>query len=569
MNSFESRAFLFFWGFMATLDQAVNEAVRVIVGRPEDESEVYHSSAWVDLRARYANLKSWYDGDEWTRTMPDVADPVTGELALQWPLQVNPISKVCRIHRAVMMGMQPDVLDAPPVTTLVSRANLTEAQRTQAETLQQFVNSVWWKSNAQSILFEAGLLEQVYGGHVFRVNWEPFNTALPYRIAVRSFKNPGWFYAAATDPVNSWDLLDAYVGYLISKDVAKTKYGISAEDDNVLYLEHWTKEMYRVTVDGRVPTMRQDDLEYELQGENEWGIIPLVYIPHERDGQFHGRSVVDGDSTLIGLSKELNARLADKGESLQNAQSIPYVKNSRTQGISVRQVDVGGRLVDFVDIGDAGRMPNSPEPDAGVLEPKGISQASAGFTGELWDEIRHQGDVAEVAFGDDDVSGGRITGPVTAYRMWPTMQHTASERSFFSDGMNQIARIILAMALERLKANAFEKYGALSPDLDDSMQVLDFATSWRPMIPMEELQKSQILDNQLRAGGISLLTYLRERGVQDPEAEAERIWQDRARETEMDAQAKAVAFSNMSPRGQEERQDGETERDQAGQQPSN
>lgn len=545
---------------MATLDQEVNRAIRVTVGRPEDESEIYHSSDWVDLRARYANLKGWYDGAEWTRTMPDVTDPISGKLALQWPLQVNPIAKVCRIHRAVMMGMQPDVLDAPPVTTLVSRANLNESQRTQAETLQQFVNSVWWKSNAQSILFEAGLLEQIYGGHVFRVNWEPFNTALPYRMAVRSFENPGWFYAAATDPVNKWDLLDAYVGYLISKEQALAKYGVTVKDDKVLYLEHWTKEMWRITVDDKVPTMKQDNLEYELQGDNSWGIIPLVYIPHERDGAFYGRSIVDGDSTLIGLSKELNARLADKGESLQNAQSIPIVKNSRTQGMTVHTVDIAGRQVDFLDIGDAGRMPNSPEPDADILEPKGIPQALADFTGELWDEIRHQGDVAEVAFGDDDVSGGRITGPVTAYRMWPTMQHTASERSFFSDGMNQIARIILAMGLERMKAGEFERYGALTPALDEEMQLLDFATAWRPMIPMEELQKSQILDNQLRAGGISLVTYLRERGVQDPEAEAERIWQDRARETEMDAQARAQAFANMSPGGQPEEQlDAETE----------
>jgi hypothetical protein len=548
---------------MAFLNEAVNEAVRVIVGRPEDESEVYHSSNWVGLRARYAELKGWYDGDEWTRVMPDVSDPVTGKLALQWPLQVNMISKICRIHRAVMLGMQPDVMDTPPVTTLVSRKGLDEAQRQQADTLQNFVGSVWWKSNAHSILFEAGLLEQVYGGHVFRVNWEPFNTALPYRMAVRSFKNPGWFYASATDPVNSWDLLDAYVGYLISKDVAKAKYGINAEDDKVLYLEHWTKEVWRVTVDGRVPTMRQDDMEYELQGENKWGVIPLVYIPHERDGDFHGRSIVDGDSTLIGLSKELNARLADKGESLQNAQSILYVKNTRTQGMAVRQLDVGGRTLDIVDIGDAGRMPNSPEPEAGVLEPRGIPQAVADFTGEVLDYMRHHGDVAEVAFGDDDVSGGRITGPVTAYRMWPTMQHTASERSFFSDGMNQIARIILAMALERQKAGEFERYGALSPGLDDSMQLLDFATSWRPMIPMEELQKSQILDNQLRAGGISLVTYLRERGVQDPEAEAQRIWEERAQEAEMTAQARAKAFENVSRVGQEE-DDGETERDETG-----
>lgn len=536
---------------MDTLDQPVKKAVKALVGSGATGEDIYYQGTWPDQRDVYAELKAWYDGEEWSRTIPDLTDPITGKLALQWPLQVNPIAKVCRIHRAVMMGMQAQTIDEPQVATLVTRSGLNEAQRAKAETLQRFVNRVWTKSHAQSIQFEAGLLQQIYGGHVFRVKWEPFNTALPHRISIRSLRNPGWFYAAATDPVNDWDLLDAYVGYPISKEVAFVKYGIHTDDDTCLYLEHWTKAEWKITVDGKVPTMKDDERGlFKLEGENAWGIIPIVYVPHERDGSFLGRSVVDGNSTLIGLSKELNARLADKGESLQAAKSILWVKNSRTRGLTVQEIDVGGQNIELLDIGDAGRMPNSPEPEAGVLEPQGIPTSVASFPDELWGEIMRQGDVARVAFGDDDVSGGRITGPVTAYRMWPTMQHTMVERAQFHEGVIQVAHIVLTIGLEKLRAGEFKKYRATPPDLSDEMLDLDFSTGWRPMIPVEELQRATILDNQLRAGGLSLVTYLRERGVQDPEAEAERIWEDRERDAEIEAKSKPQPI--VSPGGQEE-----------------
>ena len=536
------------------LDQPVREAVEELTGMSGTSPEsVYLSSVWAEQREAYGSMKAWYDGDEWQRVIENQRDSVTGESSLYWPLQLNPIAKVCRVHRAVMLGMLSDTLDEPPVTTTVTRTGLSTAQREQAAKLESFINSLWKTSNAHSILYEAMLLEQIYGGHVFRVHWDPTNKALPYRLCIQSMKNPGWFFAKAVNPMNDWDLIEAYVGYYIPADVAKATYGISAgSKDKVLYMEHWTKDRFRFTVDGQVPTLELNGEEYPLDQENTWGIIPIVYIPHERDGSYLGRSVVDGNSSLVGLAKELNARMADKGEILQDARSLPWIKNARqTGGLSTRGVMLRGRNVEFIDLGDATRIPGAAEPEAGIMEPKGLPETVASFTDEVEHWIQQQGDVAAPAVGDDDVSGGRITGPVTAYRMWPTMQHTMTERAMFSDGMRQIARIAIAIVLDKQKDKdgGFDAFGAMNPGLTEEMQLFGLGTSWRPMIPIEETQEGEMLNDQLRAGGISLLTYLQRRGVADPEAEADRIWADieRTKEIEQKFAPKEASNAGQEP----------------------
>lgn len=524
---------------MANLSEPVNAAVAALTGTAEAP---YFGSAWTEQRQLYSELKGWYDGDEWRRkTQTD--DPIVGGKELQWPLQINPIAKVCRIHRAVMLGMQPDIVAGPSgaaISTIVSRESLDETRKLQAEYLEKFISSLWLRSGAPEILHEAALLEQIYGGHVFRVTWEPFNKLLPYRMAIRSYKNPGQFFAAAYNPRDYWDLIDCYIGYMIEPAVAYTEFGMKTDKQKVLYLEHWTKKEYKITVDGRVVVLESDGKKEEQAGENVWGVVPIVYIPHERDGSFLGRSIIDGDSPLIGMSKEINARQADKGEALQGSRSLIYVKNARKQGFDVRQVMINGRVLDILDIGDASNIPGSAEPEARVLEPNGIPQSVTAFPSEVWTEIRRQADVASVAFGDDDVSGGRITGPVTAYRMWPTMQHTMTERASFTVGLSKLAQIITTIGVDKMRKSSeagFAKFGALVPKLTDEMLELEFGASWRPMIPLEVTQKAEMLDNALRVGGISLVTYLREKGVQDPEAEAERIWEDRKRQAEIETSA--------------------------------
>jgi hypothetical protein len=78
-----------------------------------------------------------------------------------------------------------------------------------------------------------------------------------------------------------------------------------------------------------------------------------------------------------------------------------------------------------------------------------------------------------------------------------------------------------------------------SPQIEDEMKSYVFGAQWRPMLPIAQEQRVAMLNERLGAGGISIESYLREMGNQDPEREAERIWEDRKRQAELEAEAQA------------------------------
>lgn len=523
--------------------------------REDPAKDIWNHPVWVAQREAYALRKQWYDGAEWKRVNTDQRDP-SGDYELQWPLQINPIAKVCRIHRAVMLGMQREIVDKAPIATLVSRSGLTAKGAASAEVLQSFISETWHQNHAPSAQFEAALLLQIYGGHVFRAAWEPFNKTLRHRIAIHSLTTPAYFFAKSYNPFNRWDLLDAYIGYEIATDVARTQYGITPKndkDETVLYMEHWTKQYYRVTVDDQVPSFRTGDSllspSYAMEGENNWGVIPIVYIPHERDGGFLGRSMIDSDSSLIGLSKELNARMADKGEAVQDSKPLLWARNTRTGGAwTMKEVMRDGEVVFYLlDIGSSTPLPGAQPPELGIVESRGLPTSVASYDEELWAEIRRQSDIASVAMGDDDTASGRITGPVTAYRMWPTMMHTMSERSFFSTGLTQLGNIVARVAEEKARSSdgGYAAFDVEPPGITEDMLTMRLITGWRPMIPIEESQRIEQLNARLQAGGISLHSYLTLIGVQDLEEEEARIWADREREAEIEVKIKGAANENQ------------------------
>lgn len=518
-----------------------------------DEEEIYQAAAWVDMRSKYQEYKYWYKGEEWEKYVPDIRDQVTGDRVRQWPLRLNPISKVCRIHRAFLMGMQEEAVTGLPVQTLVIRDDtFTDEQKVSATHLQRLIEKVWRSSNGVASQYEAGLLMQIYGGHVFKVAWCPWEANWPYRIGVQSFKTPAVFYPSVYSAFDHWLLYEAYIGYMIKTSDAKEIYGITppTDKDEVLYLEHWTRDSYKFTVDGTVPVMTWNEKKFKLEGKNPWGVIPIVYIPHDPDGDYYGRSMVEGGDSLVGLAKELNARMADKGEFVQDSRPMMVGRNLRSSGsLQLRDVRYQGNVsFQILDIGDAPPMPGSREPDLFVVQSSGMPKEEAAYPEQILADIRRQGDVASAASGDDDVSGGRITGPVTAYRMWPTMQHTMAERAYWTVGLGHIARIIARIAQVQEAAGVYDELGISPPGITEEMMGLDYGAAWRQMIPIEEHKALENLNQRLTAGGVSLYSYLSELQVQDVQAEVERIWEDRKRQAEVDAiveRAKGEAMNSQ------------------------
>lgn len=528
----------------------------VVLAAVSGPASIYEGSEWASKREEYGAYWDIFDGSEWEETT-GAADPDMGRATLRYPLQINPAAKVCRVHQAVMFGMREDT-SSLPVKTLVS----TDGGGTREEQLklQKFVNSIWRDSQGASVLEEAGLLFQIYGGHYFKVAWEFWNPSLPHRIAVRSLKSPSWCLPIY-DIYDPWHLLEAYIGYKIPAKVAKAKYEITVDKDEALYLEHWTREAWRITVDGQVPVMQSGEETFPLEGEHNWGLVPIVYIPHERTGGFYGKSLV---ADMPGLARELNARMADMGDAVrETAHRVLVTRNTRSRGaFKIRKILSGGRFIaEAVDIGDAPVVTGAKDPDLFAVDNQGIPESVASFPGALWEEIRRQTDVAAIAMGDEDMGGGRVTGPVTAWRMFPSLAHTMRERADFSTGLNMIARIIATIAVEREQSGAYEKLGITAPGITPGVGTMKLKQVWYPTVPIEDIQKVQTLNLRLQTHGVSLHTYLERLGEDDIDEEIERIWEDFERQTKIEAEAQAEVAKvkgmptnpgNFTPRGKKE-----------------
>lgn len=522
-----------------------------------EDRDIFNQEGWAEYRSECEERFAWYDGTYFAEKQRGARrDSQTRELPDLWPLRLNPIAKFINIHKAVMAGIQEDITELP-VSTVVDRKGLSEDQHEQADSIELFLHKVWLGSAGLSSMIESMLLIQIYGGHVFQVAWQPYDPSATYGINIISHCSPARMWPTVWNATRT-QLLEAYIGYYISKREALIRFGIEAENDDVLYLERWTPEEYWIHVDGKVPKYKIGDRVEEYKGKNLWGRVPLAYIPHDRAGGLLGMSVVDGPQTLIGLAKELNARMADEGDAAQSAaQHILTARNLGGGALSHRPIkDADGQTTHVaVDLGSRKPMPNAGDPELLYVSAAGLPESAARFSDDIWNAIMVQGDVASVALGMDDTVSGRISGPVTAYRMLPTLVHTVTERLHYSTGLVQVGNIALAIARQKIKDGAYQQLGIKPPDLPDFEPTL--LTHWMPEIPIEAEQRVQFNNARLQAGGISLYSYLQELGCQDPAREEERIWADYERKVEIEERAKAQVMMQM----QQEQDDDQSERD--------
>jgi len=501
-------------------------------------NDIYYMGDWATRRENDFENYRWYSGQKLAETTDEV-DPETNLNMSKWPLAYNPIAKYCRIHRAVTIGTVDDYTEFPVKIVFLG-------DKTLAEQAVDFTNSVLLDNNGPVILNEAALMTQVYGGHVFKVGFDPLNDMLNYRIRLESIRSPYFF--PVYEPTDYWNLREAYIGYLITSLIAKTVYNIERPTGMwVLYLEHWTRNSYEITVDGKIPEIANKT----FKGAHNYGRVPVVYIPHFRDGGFFGPSHVP---SLIGLTREENARLADAGDSVYSgSHPTPVIRNVRQ---SIRMVPFasdkdGNVLSDAVDLGDAPSVPNSHDPDAFYLNSPQTAQSvqSVGtFQAILQQVALEQADVAPVLVGTDDTASGRITGPVSNMRAAATVQHAQSERLELSTGLRHLANIIMRVAIAH--APQYQILGIQLPITKQHL-ALQCKTIWPAMLPIEAAEKVMVLNSRLQAGGISLEDYLTELHVNDVEGEMERIWVDTQRKAEI-AGSVTLQVANIQAQVQEQ-----------------
>ena len=103
------------------------------------------------------------------------------------------------------------------------------------------------------------------------------------------------------EPARYWDLLEAFICFEVSGLQAQSLYGVQADYENALYQKWWTRNHYEITVDGKIVNWAG----IPMQGQPLGGMVPYVYVPHIRAGEFYGISLLERKQEL---AQEINER---------------------------------------------------------------------------------------------------------------------------------------------------------------------------------------------------------------------------------------------------------------------
>lgn len=491
-----------------------------------EDQKLWNSDRWQRRRTQYRRYKQWYDGVPLNETM-DMVDRRTGDKVLKFPLQINLPKLGCDIHRDFARGM-PDA-DSPLIVQATVERNTSE----RAEVIEDYINDTWRVSYGAAIQQEGMLDMNIYGGAAYILKWTPWSPHLPFRLAVRKIPSP-----AAIMPTWSqydpWRMTECYIGFQISREEAMARYNVSVPDSvqDVLYLEYWNKHEWWVHVHGQTPTMKWGEYEWRLRGDNEFGFVPVYYIPHERTTELFGDSAVKGQEEL---TKDFNSRAANVSDIVRAARPGLLTGHDIQAGaVKVKSIEHNGTvLTHFINLGQTKPVPGAQPPGMDSLPVPAVPDSLIGFPDTLlawWMMIER---VSPACFGLDDTQSGRITGPATAQRMWTSIAHSATERTNYTTGKGLIDQGIVGIL--KAKKDAYEDLGVPGPDLDDvDPYALRIKQRWPPMIPLDKQQLHEELIDELREGGASIERYLQERGVEDIDGEKKRImdWLDYLAENE-------------------------------------
>jgi len=485
----------------------------------------FPTALWQAQEDRYLRYWDWFTGEALNSV---IAETKRGVAIPKFPLHLNATRNFARKHSALLFGEVPDNDTALVTSNWRPRKGLTVADLEEkqdspnrkhdkmvAEILSTIVNEVWVQSNGRSIQRENGTLSQFLGGCVFQFKWQPQRDDLRIPILIQTI-SPDFFLPIWNND-NYWDLLEGYVVYQITSAAARAMYGHEGSEAMVLYTEHWTKDQYSIYLDGEPLTskMEANGKTKEVTFKdlpNPFGIVPFVYIPHLREGNFYGSSMVED---IEGLMLEYNARMADKGDAIRK--TVHRKRYMRDVGnISMRVLDEG---VQAVDLGKTPPTSKNP-PDVFSEDPPQYSPALMGYTDELWDNLLREGHVSPTAFGEDE--GSQRSALTLAIKMWPSTSHARAERDHWTDGLNQSAQIIIRMVRAHLSSTPLKGLNIEIPE--DVFHRFLVTQSWMPMIPRdrESTVNEMVLRTQAKLASPQLA--LEEFGdIPDVEDELDRI----------------------------------------------
>lgn len=192
----------------------------------------------------YTESERWFKGD----ALDDQA-VTAGKAADLYPLKINPLIGTVLKHAYVLFGEvtndgRPLVIPkmVPPKDNEISRKRVDEAE--------EALNHLWWENNGRALMFENGILSQIYGGCIFKatyVPWEGIENGGWRRIPIRIERVHPKSFVGRPNSGDMYRLREAWIVSNMPLEEAKN-WGYTGFDQNPTFVEYWGLKEHKAWV---------------------------------------------------------------------------------------------------------------------------------------------------------------------------------------------------------------------------------------------------------------------------------------------------------------------------------
>jgi len=399
---------------------------------------------WDAEIARRRTYHRYISGEVFKDTS-DTEVSADGERVLLYPAGIN----VCRtIVLALCDALFGEVShNSDGVVRFEGRDDISGQEVTSIKSATDHLEKIVTGSNLSSVLWEMQFDRLTFGGSVMRIDPNPkFPGFVRWsKVDLDSFF-PVW------NPSDPDEILECFIAKYISQDQARLVYDVVTDDEEVLVVERWTRTEYQLKVG--------DVVLDAFSGVNIWGVVPFVYIPHWRNRNWYGESLLDdiipAQNQINVIAKDIDQGIHYNTHPTRYGSNLPHDFNSKNYPLAPNA---------FWDLGRS--IGNSPPPVVGVLEIKNpVPDGTFDFMQFLTDWTRTATFAPPVAFGDtsDNVSGSGIS---REFQLWPLIKSTTRSRFYLSGGLKRAVKIT-GLILERNSPSDVSRH-AVARMLDDSI----------------------------------------------------------------------------------------------------
>ena len=478
------------------LDKA-NDPVNVI-----DEAFVpddFPMDEYQDNLDNYTEYEQWFDGTKLDETFS--SDNQEVEL---YPVKLNPLFGAALKHSYALFGEYED--DSRPLVIPKLISDDKKKDENMIKVAESALNNLWWENGGRALMMRNGLLSQVFGGAIFKATYVPWQKWRQIPIYIEAV-HPAQFVGVASGG-DYWHLSENwFIKHITHADARR--FGVPTDNDESdslpIMIEHYTADEYTVTINGTIAKMPGTDGK-PMKGPNPFGQTPAVYIPHIRFDDLYGISLL---KNLIGITKEMNLRLGDYGDAVNDDAHTSIAMRNVTGTPKIVRIGDGLPVINLT--GRPNISGKEAEPDLFAVQQSKASQAMGDLVDTLWDEFKRESMVPGVAYGED--SGSQRSALTLVTRMWPLVSHIRQERVNWSAGLDVFNSLLLKMMAKKKKGNVKEEHTKLRMRQD-----------WYPILPRD---RQELVQEVVQRAAVNLGSpeHLMEMlgDVEIPEEEMDRI----------------------------------------------